>query len=149
MYLASERDDQKVFPNSFKNMRNRIKTIGVRDRTFLPLWMRSIQDSSFVETGYVNSLILCYTAPGKAESVMARIRARGFDFKLLDFEADRYIVDSLGGEIQDKYLAFPQRDIINKLPNPSPVFEEFPITYGSFDSNLITFDSSSLTFDRG
>lgn len=149
MYLASERDDQKVFPNSFKNMRNRIKAVGVRDRTFLPLWMRSIQDSSFVETGYINSLILCYTEPGKADSIMARIRARGFDFKLLDFEADRYIIDSIGGEIQDKYLAFPQRDILNKLPNPSPVFEEFPITYGSFDSNLITFDSSSLTFDRG
>jgi hypothetical protein len=149
LYLASEQDNQTVHPNSYKNMRKRIKRLGVRDRTFLPLWMRSIQTSSFVETGYVGALVLCYTQPGKADSVIARIKAREFDFKLIDFEADRYIIDSLGGEIQDKYLAFPQRDIINKLPNPSPVFEEYPATYGSFDSDQLTFDNGSLTFDRG
>lgn len=149
MYLGSEQDDQKVFPNSFKNMRRRIKRTGVRDRTFLPLWMRSIQDSDFVETGFLSAVILCYTQPGRADSVMARIRARAFDFKLLDFEADRYVIDSVGGELGDKYLVFPQRDIINKLPNPSPVFEEFPIIYGGFDSNAATFDSNVLTFDQG
>jgi hypothetical protein len=148
-FLASERDNQRVFPNSFKNMRNQIKRMGQRDRTFLPLWMRSIQDLNFVETGYVHAVILCYTKPGKADSIMARIRAREFDFKLLDFEADRYIVDSVGGEIEDKYLAFPQRDIINKLPNPSPIVEVFPVRFGSFDSNAATFDSNALTFDQG
>ena len=80
---------------------------------------------------------------------MARIRAGEFDFKLLDFEADRYIVDSIGGEVEDKYLAFPQRDIINKLPNPSPIIEVFPVRFGSFDSNAATFDSNALTFDQG
>lgn len=147
--LASERDDQRVFPNSVKNMRKQIKGIGVRDRTFLPLWMRSIQDASFVETGYVGAVVLCFVKPGYADSVMARIRASDFDFKLIDFEADRYVVDSIAGEIEDKYLAFPQRDIINKLPNPSPVFEAYPITFGSFDSNAATFDSNALTFDQG
>ena len=145
----SQSDNQRVFPNSFKNMRKRIKTVGTRDRSFLPLWMRSIQETDFVETGYVNALVLCYTKPGKADSIMARIRAKGFDFKLLDFEADRYVIDSIGGEITDKYLAFPQRDIINKLPNPAPVFEVFPSIYGGFDSNAQTFDSNSLTFDQG
>lgn len=148
-FLASERDNQRVFPNSFKNMRKQIKRMGQRDRTFLPLWMRSIQDRDFVETGYIHAVILCYTKPGKADSIMARIRAEGFDFKLLDFEADRYIVDSIGGEIEDKYLAFPQRDIINKLPNPSPIIEVFPVRFGSFDSNAATFDSNDLTFDQG
>jgi hypothetical protein len=148
-YLASERDNQRVFPNSFKNMRGQIKTIGQRDRTFLPLWMRSIQDQDFVETGYVHAVILCYTKPGKADSIMARIRARNFDFKVLDFEADRYVVDSLGGELEDKYLAFPQRDIINKLPNPSPVIEVFPVRFGTFDSDVATFDSDLLSFDQG
>jgi len=148
-YLASERDNQRVYPNSFKNMRNQIKRIGQRDRTFLPLWMRSIQDQDFVESGYVHAIVLCYTKPGKADSVMARIRAKDFDFKLLDFEADRYIIDSIGGELEDKYLAFPQRDIINKLPNPSPIIEVFPVRFGSFDSNAATFDSNDLSFDQG
>jgi len=148
-YLASERDDQKVFPNSFKNMRNRIKRVGQRDRSFLPLWMRSIQEENFVESGYVNALILCYAKPGRADSIMARIRASGFDFKVLDFEADRYVIDSIDGIIEDKYIAFPQRDIINKLPNPSPVFEEFEIKFGTFDSDVATFDSDLLSFDQG
>ena len=147
IYLASERDNQRVFPNSFKNMRKRIKRLGQRDRTFLPLWMRSIQDADFVETGWVGAIVLCYAEPGKADSIMARIRASEFDFKSLDFEADRYIIDSIGGEIEDKYLAFPQRDIINKLSNPTPIFEDYGVRYGTFDSD-ITFDTD-LTFDQG
>jgi hypothetical protein len=148
-YLASERDNQRVFPNSFKNMRRQIKRIGDRDRTFLPLWMRSIQEQNFVETGYVHAVVLCYTKPGKADSIIARIKARDFDFKVLDFEADRYVIDSIGGKLEDKYLAFPQRDIINKLPNPSPIIEVFPVRFGSFDSNAATFDSNALSFDQG
>lgn len=148
-YLVSERDDQKVFPNSFKNMRSRIRQIGQRDRTFLPLWMRSIQEQTFVESGYINALVLCYAKPGKGDSIISRIKNSGFDFKVLDFEADRYVIDSIDGIIEDKYIAFPQRDIINKLPNPSPVFEEFEVKFGTFDSDVATFDSDLLSFDQG
>ncbi len=112
--LVSDRDHQRVFPNSFKNMRKRIKALGERDRTFLPLWMRSIQSDSFVETGYVKSLVLCYLKPGYSEAVISRIKANSFDFKSIDFTVDRYIIDILDGEIEDKYLAFPQRG--EKLP---------------------------------
>jgi hypothetical protein len=45
---------------------------------------------------------------------LAKIRAANFDFKSIDFEADRYIIDIIDGIIQDKYLAFPQRG--EKLP---------------------------------
>ena len=112
--LVSDRDHQRIFPNSIKNMRKRIRSVGERDREFLPLWMRSIQDEATSETGFVKSLVLCYAQPGKSEAIMARIRASGFDFKTIDFEADRYIIDILDGEIEDKYLAFPQRG--EKLP---------------------------------
>jgi hypothetical protein len=112
--LVSDRDHQRIFPNSIRNMRRRIKTVGDRDREFLPLWMRSIQDGDIAETGYVKSLVLCYANPGKAESLLSRIKASGFDFKSIDFESDRYLIDSIDGEIQDKYLAFPQRG--EKLP---------------------------------
>jgi hypothetical protein len=76
--------------------------------------MRSIQTDSFVETGYVKALILCYQQPGKSEGVISRIKSNGFDFKSIDFTADRYVIDILDGEIEDKYLAFPQRG--EKLP---------------------------------
>ena len=112
--LVSDRDHQRVFPNSFKNMRKRISEIGLDDREFLPLWMRSIQDTASYETGYVKVLPLCYCKPDSSDSILARIRASGFDFKTIDFVADRYIIDIIDGEIEDKYLAFPQRG--EKLP---------------------------------
>ena len=37
-----------------------------------------------------------------------------FNFKTIDFLADRYIIDIIDGQIEDKYLAFPQRG--EKLP---------------------------------
>jgi hypothetical protein len=112
--LVSDRDHQRIFPNSFKNMRRRIAETGLDDREFLPLWMRSIQDRASYETGYVKALPLCYCNPGAAINVLARIRASGFDFKTIDFVADRYVIDIIDGEIEDKYLAFPQRG--EKLP---------------------------------
>jgi len=112
--LVSDSDHQRIFPNSIKNMRSRIKTIGDRDREFLPLWMRSIQDDSLSETGYVKALPICYVLPGFGEAVVSRIKSSSFDFKSIDFEADRYLIDVLNGEIENKYLAFPQRG--EKLP---------------------------------
>lgn len=112
--LVSDSDHQRIFPNSFKNMRNRIKAVGERDRTFLPLWMRSIQNQAFVEAGYVKSLVLCYSKPGQGASIISRIKQNGFDFKSIDFTADRYLIDVLDGVIENKYLAFPQRG--EKLP---------------------------------
>jgi hypothetical protein len=112
--FVSDSDHQRVFPNSIKNMRKRIQSVGDRDREFLPLWMRSIQDDTSVEPGYVKALPLCFCNPGSSVDVMARIKASGFDFKTINFLADRYVIDIIDGEIEDKYLAFPQRG--EKLP---------------------------------
>lgn len=158
--FVSDSDHQRVFPNSIKNMRRRIQDVGDRDREFLPLWMRSIQNTSTFETGFVKALVLCYTNPGQAANILIRINNRirneGFDFKIFDFTADRYIIDIIDGEIEDKYLAFPQRDILNKLSNfgaiinapPTVIAPVLPVVV-SFDSGIITFDSGIITFDNG
>ncbi len=112
--LVSDSDHQRIFPNSIKNMRSRIKSLGERDREFLPLWMRSIQNDSFVESGYIKAIPICYLKPGYSEMVISRIKSSGFDFKTIDFVADRYLIDVLDGQIENKYLAFPQRG--EKLP---------------------------------
>lgn len=112
--LASYRDHQHIYPNSIKNMRKRIAEVGEKDREFLPLWMRSVQDEASYEPGFTKALVLCYSNPGTSSKIMARIRASNFDFKTIDFVADRYLIDIIDGQIQDKYLAFPQRG--EKLP---------------------------------
>jgi len=105
--LASDEDHQRIFPNSIKNMRKRLKQTGDRDRSYLPLWMRSIQEDQFAEPGFVSMIPLCYVKPGQADDIILNIKNSQFDFKVLDFEVDRYIIDALDGEIEDKYLAFP------------------------------------------
>ena len=110
---ASDADLQRVFPNSVKNMRKRLSSIGERDREFLPLWMRSIQQTSTYELGFTKALVLCYTKPGRADTIISRIKSSAFDFKTIDFTADRYIIDILNGEIQDTYIQFPQDKITN------------------------------------
>lgn len=112
--FVSDSDHQRVFPNSIKNMRKRISQVGARDREFLPLWMRSIQDDAASETGFVKALPLCYCKPGSSINVLTQIKASQYNFKTIDFLADRYVIDILDGEIEDKYLAFPQRG--EKLP---------------------------------
>ena len=112
--LVSDSDHQRVFPNSIKNMRKQVKAVGDDDREFLPQWMRSIQDTSSYELGYTKALPLCYAKPGRSTDIVAKIKANGFDFKSINFTADRYIIDIINGEIEDKYLAFPQRG--EKLP---------------------------------
>jgi hypothetical protein len=94
-------------------MRKRLSAIGERDREFLPLWMRSIQQTSTYELGFTKALVLCYTKPNRADTVISRIKSSAFDFKTIDFTADRYIIDILNGEIQDTYIQFPQDKITN------------------------------------
>ena len=112
--FVSDADHQRIFPNSVKNMRNRLEKVGNRDREFLPLWMRSIQDQATFELGFTKALVICYAKPDKGLDIKRRIDASDYDFKSIHFEADRYIIDILDGEIQDKYLAFPQTG--EKLP---------------------------------
>ncbi len=112
--FASDSDHQRIFPNSYKNMRKRIKGVGERDREFLPLWMRSIQSDTFAEPGWVKSVVLCYLKPGYSTNVLTRIKNQNFDFKTLDFTIDRYLIDVISGVFENKYLAFAQRG--EKLP---------------------------------
>jgi len=182
-------------------MRRRIKAVGDRDRSFLPLWMRSIQDREFVETGYLAAVVLCYAKPGTSEKIISRIRSRttfasrgawdplavyrlgdsvsfagetwtsittlnqnqnpqkstnswlkNFNFKSIDFTADRYLIDILDRQLEARYLAFPQQDILNKVSNsgmrdvrPTVI----PVVVQSFNNNDITFTSLDLTFDQG
>jgi hypothetical protein len=75
-----------------------------------------------------------------------------FNFRDIDFEADRYTIDSINNEIVDKYLVFPQRDILNKLANPSQIIEtesqDTVSVLGTFDDDTASFDNESITFDQ-
>jgi hypothetical protein len=76
------------------------------ERNYMPLWMRSIQDSTKQELGFVLAVPICYCKPDTSADILINIKYSGFDFKNLDYTVDRYIIDSVTGYSNDKYLVF-------------------------------------------
>jgi hypothetical protein len=112
-YQISNNHPGSYFPNSITNWRERLKNWQddsgngfANERNYLPLWMRSIQPGGNQELDFQLAVPLCYCKVGYADDVILNIKFSGFDFKLLDYTADRYIIDAVQGETADKYLVF-------------------------------------------
>ena len=116
-YKISNSNTTNYYPNSISNWRERLKgsyrideqgnAIPLeKERNYLPLWMRSIQPGTKQELDFQLAVPLCYCKVGMADDIILNIKFSGFDFRKLDFTADRYIIDSLPGEDGDKYLVF-------------------------------------------
>ncbi len=93
-------------PSSISLWRYRIEQLGLTERNYLPLWMRTIQDGSVQELGYTPAIPLCYCKPGRADDIILNIKNKAFDFSQIDYTIDRYIIDSVTGDNTDKYLVF-------------------------------------------
>ena len=103
---VSETGDSRRYISNITSMRDELRTVGVTEREFLPLWMRTPQPGSVAEPGYTLAVPLCYCKPGTANQVLLNIKNSGFDFSQLDLTADRYIIDSTTGISQEQYILF-------------------------------------------
>ena len=110
--------------------------------------MRSIQESGFVEPGFVSAIPICYCKPGQADDIILNIKNNEFDFKVLDFEVDRYVIDSINGILEDRYLAFPT-GVAADLEEVQTITDSGGGNVFTFDSITETFDNSTITFDKG
>ncbi len=104
--FADDPYTEKRFPVSVRLWRERLKAIGLRDRDYLPLWMRTIQDGDINEIDWVPAIPLCYCKPGRADDILLNIKNSNFDFKQLDYVIDRYTIDSVTSYSADKYIVF-------------------------------------------
>ena len=105
-YFVSNPNSNTYFPSSVSNWQERISAVGETERNYLPLWMRSIQSGTKSELGFKLAVPLCFCAVGQAADIILNIKHSGFDFTLLDYTVDRYIIDSVAGSTGDKYLVF-------------------------------------------
>lgn len=107
---VSQSSDVKRYISNISNMRDNIKAIGKTSRDFLPLWMRTAQANSLTELGYVLALPLVYTKPGFSEtvkkSVLEYFDIHNFNFSMIDYEIDRYIIDTTTGRSAEEYILF-------------------------------------------
>lgn len=119
--LASDPQSSKRYPNTITNWRRRIryhelingKSIA-SERNYLPLWMTSFQ-SNKEELGFVLAMPLCYCKPNMSEEIILNIKnymaTTNFNFNDLDYVVDRYIIDSVSGYGNDKYLVFKNQGV--------------------------------------
>jgi hypothetical protein len=105
-YEISNTNPDTYFPNSISNWQKRLGSIGLSERNYLPLWMRSTLTGSKEQLGYTLSVPVCFCKPGTADTILLNIKFSGFDFKNLDYTVDRFIIDSVTGYLGDKYLVF-------------------------------------------
>ena len=103
---TSQSNDSRKYISNIDNMRERIKELGLKSKDFLPLWMRTPQGESLADLDYVFAVPLVFTVPGYGTIVKQNIINSGFDFNVINYEIDRYIIDSTRGVSQEQYIIF-------------------------------------------
>lgn len=103
---VSQISDNIRYISNLSNMRDNIREIGVTNRQFVPLWMRSPQPGTINELGYTPAVVLCYCKPGTSKLLESSVRASGFDFSIFNLDLDRYIIDSTDINSNPQYLLF-------------------------------------------
>jgi len=109
-------------PVSLENMRKEIEQNLEYDydQSLLPKWMTSQQHDGNT-LGYVEAWVLCYTLPGKSETVRSNIENYwAFELSDIDFEIDRFIVDRSATFNWNTTLTRP---VWGNLPSASPAPE--------------------------
>jgi hypothetical protein len=81
-----------LYPNAVANMRSRMKSLGHKEWTYLPEWMRTTQEGDLAPLGYVLAVPICYCKPGKSALVKKRIQDKSLTLKNISFIIDRYTV---------------------------------------------------------
>lgn len=84
-----------VYPNSLEDMRNQVIDVIGQISDVLPRWMLSKQANGQV-LGFTPAWVIAYTKPGQSGQVAYNLQTIfGNHLNLVDFEADRYELDSL------------------------------------------------------
>ncbi len=121
-----------LYSDSTVNWRNSLESIPIygevikTDEWLRPRFMRTIQTTTGAPLGFIKAVPIAYVKPGQGKTVVRKIQLSGFDFKLMDFEVDRLIIDQTFDYSGDKYLKFPIKNVddvrpLNVLAGPDGV----------------------------
>jgi hypothetical protein len=83
---------ETLYPNAVANMRSRMKSLGHKEWTYLPQWMRTTQVGQKAPLGYVMAVPICYCKEGTSALIKKRITDKSLEFKNISFIIDRYTV---------------------------------------------------------
>lgn len=105
-YQTSNPSINTYYPNSITNWRFRLSEVGETMYNYLPTWMRTIQPGSRIPLGFTLAVPLCFCKIGTADDIILNIKHSNFNFNLLDYTIDRFVIDRVSGNNNDKYLIF-------------------------------------------
>ena len=103
---VDQENDSVKYISNITNMRENIKTIGVTEIEYMPLWMRTSQTGSVNILGYTKAIPLCYCKPGKSIEILQKLQKQKISFNQFDFDIDRYVIDQTSGNSNEQYLLF-------------------------------------------
>jgi hypothetical protein len=136
---------------SFNNAIPSSRYIGVND-DYLPKFMQTAQAGSIDIAGFMKVIPLCYTLPGNGAKIISRIKLSGFDFKTVDFEVDRLIVENSLDSSSAKYLIFERQSIGDHIPEDDNLYGPDEVEFEFSDSTpnyIVLEDGSVLAFEDG
>jgi hypothetical protein len=94
-------------PPSIINIRS-ILPGGNRATIRQPAWSKTIQPDTSTAPEYAYAIPLCFTLPGKSATILRKIEESGFKFNNINYEIDRFIIESVFNEVGNKYVALPR-----------------------------------------
>ena len=108
--VVNAANELRYYISNITNMRERLEEIGKSQNNYLPLWMRTGQETTIQELGYTLAIPLAYCKEGKSEQVRLNVQnainSGEFDFKKLNLDIDRYVLDSAEGITEERYIVF-------------------------------------------
>lgn len=109
--IINEKNQTLFHISNTTNMRESLEQIGKSQRDFLPLWMRTGQENTLQELDYTSAIPVAYCKAGYGDEVLLNVEKaldEGiYDFKSINFDVDRYTLDSAIGVTQESYIVFP------------------------------------------
>jgi hypothetical protein len=130
------------YPASINNQQTRLQQLTIDDGSIIgineynqPVYMRTAQPGSYLPTYYMSVIPICYALPGQGARIASRIRLSRFDFKLLDFEVDRIVIEKSKDNSSAKYLIFPRQSISDVIAADDNVLYGGDVIWGSWDNN--------------
>jgi hypothetical protein len=122
-------NNKLYYPTSINNMRHRLESLVIDNMSYIdvneynmPRFMQTPQLGNYVPPGYMKVIPICYALPGEGIRIFRKIQKSGFDFKLLDFEIDRIIVQNSLDNSTDKYLLFARQSVSDVIPEDNLLF---------------------------
>ena len=111
-------NDNIYYPASVDNMRQSLEQLVIDDgeyiginENFTPKFMRTVQEGEYRTPEYMRVIPICYAKPGQGSKIISRIKLSNFDFKKINFEIDRIIVQNSLDNSTAKYLIFERKSI--------------------------------------